>query len=88
MDVLPLVEQIEHALRKLMRPEKISLTSFSNPVSHLHWHVFTRYADDVNFLQLLWGQVQRAPHPASVQVRRERLGALRVDMHKRLATYV
>jgi hypothetical protein len=44
-----------------MRPEKIGLASFSNPVPHLHWHVFTRYTDDVNFLQPVWGQVQRAP---------------------------
>jgi len=51
MDVLPLVEQIEQAVRKLMRPEKIGLASFSNPVPHLHGHVFTRYTDDVNFLQ-------------------------------------
>jgi hypothetical protein len=44
-----------------MRPEKIGLASFANFVPHLHWHVFTRYTDDVNFLQPVWGQVQRAP---------------------------
>ncbi len=56
MDVLPLVEQIEQAVRKLMRPEKIGLASFSNPVPHLHGHVFTRYTDDVNFLQSVGGR--------------------------------
>jgi diadenosine tetraphosphate (Ap4A) HIT family hydrolase len=43
-----------------MRPEKIVLESFSNPVPHLHGHVMPRYTDGVNFPQPVWGQVQRA----------------------------
>ncbi len=43
-----------------MRPEKIGLASFSNPVPHLHGHVMPRYTDDVNFPQPVWEQVQHA----------------------------
>ncbi|NDC09539.1 MAG: HIT family protein [Oxalobacteraceae bacterium] len=85
MDVL---WQVEHVLREVMQPEKINLASFGNVVPHLHWHVIPRYTDDVHFPQPVWGQAQRAPQPASLQMRRERLGALRAKMRERLVTYV
>ena len=85
MDVLWQVEQV---LREVLQPEKINLASFGNVVPHLHWHVIPRYTDDIHFPQPVWGQAQRAPQPASLQVRRERLGALRAKMRERLAAYV
>jgi diadenosine tetraphosphate (Ap4A) HIT family hydrolase len=85
MDVL---WQVELVVREVMQPEKINLASFGNMVPHLHWHVIPRFTDDVHFPQPVWGQAQRVPQPASLQMRRERLGALRVYMQKRLATYV
>ncbi len=85
MDVL---WQVEHVVREVMQPEKINLASFGNMVPHLHWHVIPRYADDVHFPQPVWGQPQRAPQPASLQVRRERLDALRAKMQQRLLSYV
>ena len=85
MDVLWQVEQV---LREVMQPEKINLASFGNVVPHLHWHVIPRYTDDVHFPQPVWGQTQRAPQSASLQVRRERLGALRAKMIQCLSAYV
>jgi len=85
MDVL---WQVEHVLREVMQPEKINLASFGNVVPHLHWHVIPRYTDDVHFPQPVWGQAQRAPQPALLQMRRERLGALRAKMIQRLSAYV
>ena len=84
MDVL---WQVEHVVREVMQPEKINLASFGNVVPHLHWHVIPRYTDDVHFPAPVWGQAQRAPQPASLQVRRERLGALRAKMIQRLSAY-
>jgi diadenosine tetraphosphate (Ap4A) HIT family hydrolase len=84
MDVL---WQVELVVREVMQPEKINLASFGNMVPHLHWHVIPRFTDDVHFPQPVWGQVQRAPQPASLQVRRERLEALRAKMRQRLSTY-
>ncbi len=85
MDVL---WQVEHVVREVMQPEKMNLASFGNMVPHLHWHVIPRYTDDLHFPQPVWGQPQRTPQPASLQVRRERLDALRAKMRQRLATYL
>jgi diadenosine tetraphosphate (Ap4A) HIT family hydrolase len=84
MDVL---WQVELVVREVMQPEKINLASFGNMMPHLHWHVIPRFTDDVHFPQPVWGQAQRAPQPASLQVRRERLEALRAKMRQRLSTY-
>ncbi len=84
MDVL---WQVEHVVRDVMQPEKINLASFGNVVPHLHWHVIPRYLDDAHFPQTVWGQVQREPASAALQLRRERLGALRATMKQRLSTY-
>lgn len=85
MDVLWQVEQV---VREVMAPEKVNLASFGNLVPHLHWHVIPRYTDDVHFPAPVWGQPQRQPQPASLQVRRERLDALRAKMRQRLETYL
>lgn len=84
MDVLWQVEQV---VREVMQPEKINLASFGNMVPHLHWHVIPRYTDDLHFPQPVWGQPQRAAQLASLQVRRERIDALRAKIQQRLATY-
>lgn len=85
MDVL---WQVEHVVREVMQPEKMNLASFGNLVPHLHWHLIPRYSDDLHFPQPVWGQPQRAPQPASLQARRERLDALRDTMRQRLARYL
>lgn len=85
MDVL---WQVEHVVRDVMQPEKINLASFGNMVPHLHWHIIPRYTDDAHFPQPVWGQKQREPSPASLQVRAERIPALRAKMQQRLATYL
>ncbi len=80
--------QVEHVVREVMQPEKVNLASFGNVVPHLHWHLIPRYVDDSHFPQPIWGQQQRQPSPASLQVRAERLPALRAKMQQRLATYL
>jgi diadenosine tetraphosphate (Ap4A) HIT family hydrolase len=85
MDVLWQVEQV---VREVMQPEKVNLASFGNVVPHLHWHVIPRFTDDVHFPQPVWGEAQRPAQPASLQVRRERLDALRVTLGQRLLRYV
>ncbi len=80
--------QVEHVVREVMQPDKVNLASFGNVVPHLHWHLIPRYVDDAHFPQPIWGQQQRPPSPASLQVRAERLPALRAKMQQRLATYL
>jgi diadenosine tetraphosphate (Ap4A) HIT family hydrolase len=84
MDVL---WQVERVVRDVMQPDKINLASFGNMVPHLHWHVIPRYIDDVHFPQPIWGQVQRASQPQSLQLRHERLELLRTEIKQRLSTY-
>ncbi|MFM8246829.1 MAG: HIT family protein [Burkholderiaceae bacterium] len=84
MDVL---WQVELVVREVMQAEKINLASFGNVVPHLHWHVIPRYADDAHFPQPVWGQPQRTPPAASLQIRRERLAVLRLRMRERFSTY-
>jgi diadenosine tetraphosphate (Ap4A) HIT family hydrolase len=88
MLVMDVLWQVEQVVREVMQPEKINLASFGNLVPHLHWHVIPRYTDDMHFPQPVWGQPQRTPQPAALQVRRERLDALRAKMQQRLATYL
>lgn len=85
MDVL---WQVEHVVREVMQPEKINLASLGNIVPHLHWHVIPRYTDDVHFPAPVWAEVKRPPSPASLQIRHERLPALRAKMQERLSTYL
>ncbi len=79
--------QVEQVVREVMQPEKINLASFGNQVPHLHWHVIPRYADDRHFPAPVWAAPQRAPLPAALQVRHERLAGLRVKMQQRLSRY-
>ena len=85
MDVL---WQVEHVVREVMQPEKINLASFGNMVPHLHWHVIPRYTDDAHFPAPVWAEAKRPPSAASLQMRRERLPALRAKMQERLTTYL
>ena len=86
--VMNVVFSVERVLRAVLQPTKINLASFGNLVPHLHWHVIPRYADDAHFPSPVWGQQQRDPSTASLQVRSERLPALRAKMRQRLATYL
>jgi len=85
MDVL---WQVEHVIREVMQPEKINLASLGNMVPHLHWHVIPRYTDDAHFPAPVWAEVKRQSSPASLQIRHERLPALRAKMQQRLSTYL
>lgn len=84
MDVL---WQVELVVREVMQPDKINLASFGNVVPHLHWHVIPRYTDDIHFPQPVWGQAQRTADALMLEVRRQRLGGLRLKMRERLETY-
>ena len=86
--LMNVVWQVERCVREIAQPEKINLASFGNMVPHLHWHVIPRYTDDRHFPSPVWGQPQREPQPASLQLRRQRLDALRAKMRQRLATYL
>lgn len=57
--LLDVVNAVEAALRTLLRPDKINLASLGNVVSHLHWHVIPRWADDSHFPAPVWAAAVR-----------------------------
>lgn len=44
-------------LQKVFKPKKMNLCSLGNVVDHIHWHFFPRYADDENFKNPPWLQM-------------------------------
>lgn len=45
-------------IQKVFQPKKMNMCSLGNVVDHVHWHFFPRYADDPNFKNPPWLQMQ------------------------------
>ncbi|MHB8624011.1 MAG: HIT family protein [Sulfuricaulis sp.] len=63
---MAVVLEVEHALRDLLRPEKINLASLGNQVPHLHWHVIPRFIDDAHFPDPIWATRKRGTRAAAM----------------------
>jgi hypothetical protein len=50
--------------------------------------VIPRYTDDAHFPAPVWAEAKRQSSPAALQIRHERLTALRAKMQERLSTYL
>ncbi|MGZ9059882.1 MAG: HIT family protein [Burkholderiaceae bacterium] len=68
---------VELAQREVLEPLKINLASLGNMTPHLHWHVISRFADDLHYPQPVWGPPQRRPDEPTVQARRALVDRLR-----------
>lgn len=62
--LMRIVFEVEAALWKWLRPDKVNLASLGNLVPHLHWHVIPRFRDDAHFANSVWG-LAHAPRPAA-----------------------
>lgn len=69
----------EATLRQMMSPLKINLASLGNMVSHLHWHVIPRFADDRHFPSPIWAEPRRPPAATN---RKPDLGGLAAHLSK------
>ena len=56
MHLMTIVFAVEGALRALLAPLKMNVASLGNQVSHVHWHVIPRFADDSHFPQAVWAR--------------------------------
>jgi diadenosine tetraphosphate (Ap4A) HIT family hydrolase len=61
---MQVVFAVERVLRKTLNPDKINLASLGNMVTHVHWHIIPRFADDPHFPQPIWAARQRTDPPA------------------------
>jgi len=82
LDALPLARQarvwedvarVAGVLRRELAPERLNYACLGNFVSHVHWHLIPRYADD-----------REAQHPIWVRPLAERLRRLPGDDHAAL----
>jgi diadenosine tetraphosphate (Ap4A) HIT family hydrolase len=53
----------EHALRDLLKPDKMNIATLGNQVPHLHWHVIPRFAGDSHFPNPVWSAPVREATP-------------------------
>jgi len=42
------------AIEEVFKPKKMNMCSLGNVVSHVHWHFFPRYEDDLHFFDPPW----------------------------------
>lgn len=68
---------VESAQREVLEPLKINLASLGNMTPHLHWHVISRFADDLHYPQPVWGAPQRTQDEDTLQARRALVDRLR-----------
>jgi diadenosine tetraphosphate (Ap4A) HIT family hydrolase len=52
--------QLAAAIEKAFRPHKLNYELLGNQVPHLHWHLFSRSADDPEALRPVWLALDRA----------------------------
>lgn len=78
--LMAVVFVVEHALREVMRPEKINLASLGNMTPHVHWHVIPRFGDDKHFPGSIWGAARRETASRPLD-----MGALRDALQARLS---
>ena len=62
--VMAVVWACEAMLRRVMQPNKVNVASLGNMVTHVHWHVIARFADDAHFPGSVWSTPQREPTAA------------------------
>ncbi len=67
---MTVVNIVEHAMRRVLVPDKINLASFGNQVPHVHWHVIPRFSNDSRFPMPIWALRQRTVSEPQLSRRR------------------
>lgn len=77
--------QVAEAVFRAFAPRKLNYELLGNSVSHLHWHLFPRYADDPNPLWPVWNNEAFMQAPRQTSVDLERLRDLRERVREALS---
>ena len=70
---------VAEAIFRAFSPRKLNYELLGNSVSHLHWHLFPRYADDPNPMRPIWEHAH-APGALSDADREAVIGAIRKQL--------
>jgi diadenosine tetraphosphate (Ap4A) HIT family hydrolase len=82
------LEEMAHVAEATFRafaPRKLNYELLGNSVSHLHWHIFPRYADDPNPTWPVWNSDAWMNAPKRTPIDASQLASLRERMRGALA---
>ena len=77
--------QVAEAVFRAFQPRKLNYELLGNSVSHLHWHLFPRYADDPNPQWPVWSNEEFLQAPSRTLIDPARLAELRERVQRALA---
>ncbi len=76
---------VAEAVCRAFAPRKLNYELLGNSVTHLHWHLFPRYADDPNPTWPVWNNPEFQQAPRRTPIEPERLADLRSRLQRALA---
>jgi diadenosine tetraphosphate (Ap4A) HIT family hydrolase len=83
-DFLHEMAQVAEAVFRAFSPRKLNYELLGNSVSHLHWHLLPRYADDPNPQWPVWNNEAFTQTSRQTPVDSERLASLRSQLQRAL----
>jgi diadenosine tetraphosphate (Ap4A) HIT family hydrolase len=83
--LMAVVWTAERVVREVMRPAKVNVASLGNVVSHVHWHVIARYAQDAHFPGSVWSAAQRDVSASLLADWKQRASGLAAALNKALS---
>jgi len=79
--------QVAEAVFRAFAPRKLNYELLGNSVSHLHWHLFPRYADDPNPRWPVWSNEAFVQASRTAEVDPAKLAALRSKLQDALTRH-
>jgi diadenosine tetraphosphate (Ap4A) HIT family hydrolase len=76
--------QVAEAVFRAFEPRKLNYELLGNSVSHLHWHLVPRYADDPNPQWPIWSNKAFVDAPRRTEIDPEELASLRERVRRAL----
>jgi len=76
---------VAESVFRAFAPRKLNYELLGNSVSHLHWHIFPRYADDANPRWPVWNNQAWLDAPRVTSIEPARLSELRERLQRELS---
>lgn len=79
---------LAEAIEQSFTPHKLNYELLGNVVPHLHWHIFPRYADDLERFKPVWLALERAETDPGEKTRLTTGRRSRVEIAQRLREWL